>query len=149
MTELILALQDTAQPEKLYLGMPLPLVMGILGGLATIGAAAFAAFSKRWRTPADTLAEKKVALEADERLLKRFEDMLKERDDKLEALEGKVDKLNQKVEEYQRERTGLIDFIYELVRIVRDLGGLARIPVPPGGIYIAGHPANATQEQEA
>jgi hypothetical protein len=131
------------------LPLPLPLLLAVIALLGTIGGALLAALSKRWRTPTDDREDRKIGIEADERLLKRFEDMLKERDDKLQALENKLESLNAKVEGYQRERTVLVDFIYALVRIVRDLGAINEIPLPPQGIFISGHPSNTHQEQEA
>lgn len=131
-----------AEPEPMYFGMPLPLLLGVLGLLATVATALVAAISKRWRTPADDREDKKIGIEADERLLKRFEDMLAKRDQRLEELEQKLTDLNAKVEGYQRERTILIDFMYALVRIIRERGAIAEIPVPPLGIYISGHPSN-------
>lgn len=129
--------------DALHLPLPLPMILALftlIGGVVTAG---FAAFSKKWRTPADDREDRKIGIEADERLLKRFEDMLKERDTKLKALEDRLEALNSKVEGYQRERTILIDFIYALVRIIRDLNALTEIPIPPQGIYISGHPSNA------
>jgi hypothetical protein len=73
--------------------------------------------------------------------------MLKERDTKLEGLEKRLEALNAKVEGYQRERTILVDFIYALVRIIRDMGAVNEIPLPPQGIYIAGHPSNGLPTQ--
>jgi Txe/YoeB family toxin of Txe-Axe toxin-antitoxin module len=131
------------------LPLPLPLLLAVIALLGTIAGALIAAFSKRWRTPTDDREDRKIGIEADERLLKRFEDMLKERDDKLESLENKFEKLTKDFEEVKRERTILVDFVYELVRIIRDLGGLSLIPFPPRGIYISGHPSNNPQDQEA
>lgn len=131
------------------LPLPLPLLLGLIGLVGTIAGALMAAISKKWRTPADDREDRKIGIEADERLLKRFEDMLKERDTKLTALENRLEELNAKVEGYQRERTILIDFVYALVRIIRERGALTEIPVPPLGIYISGHPSNQQQEEDA
>lgn len=132
----VLALAEADLP------LPLPLMLGLFtlaGGIVT---AVFAAVSKKWRTPADDREDRKIGIEADERLLKRFEDMLKERDTKLAGLEQRLEALNAKVEGYQRERTVLIDFIYALVRIIREHDAIPEIPLPPVGIYISGHPSN-------
>src|SRR6476660_1581300 len=132
----VLALAESDLP------LPLPLMLGLFtlaGGIVT---AVFAAVSKKWRTPADDREDRKIGIEADERLLKRFEDMLAERDTKLAGLEQRLEALNAKVEGYQRERTVLIDFIYALVRIIREHDAIPEIPLPPLGIYISGHPSN-------
>jgi hypothetical protein len=129
------------------LPLPLPLLLGLITLAATIAGAILAGFTKKWRTPADDREDRKIGIEADERLLKRFEDMLKERDTKLEGLEKRLEALNAKVEGYQRERTILVDFIYALVRIIRDMGAVNEIPLPPQGIYIAGHPSNGLPTQ--
>jgi Txe/YoeB family toxin of Txe-Axe toxin-antitoxin module len=131
------------------LPMPLPMILGLFtlaGGIVT---AALAAVSKKWRTPADDREDRRFGVEADERLLQRFENMLKERDTKFAELEQKFDDLKAKVEGYQRERTVLIDFIYAVVRIVRDLGAVNQIPRPPQGIFISGHPSNEQREADA
>jgi hypothetical protein len=132
----VLALAESDLP------LPLPLMLGLFtlaGGIVT---AVFAAVSKKWRTPADDREDRKIGIEADERLLKRFEDMLAERDTKLAGLEQRLEALNAKVEGYQRERTVLIDFIYALVRVIREHDAIPEIPAPPLGIYITGHPSN-------
>lgn len=150
MTEpyLTVALQVLALTEA-DLPMPLPMILGvftIVGGLIT---AAFAAFTKKWRTPADDREDRKIGIEADERLLARFETMLAERDVKLAGLENRLEALNAKVEGYQRERTVLIDFIYALVRIIREHDAIPEIPLPPLGIFISGHPSNAAPPAHA
>lgn len=130
------------------LPFPLPLLLGVFGLAGAVATAVLANVSKKWRTPADDREDRKIGIEADERLLARFEKMLAERDKKLEDLDKKLEELNAKVEGYQRERTVLIDFIYTLVRIIRELGALGEIPVPPLGIFISGHPANQQREHE-
>jgi len=124
------------------LPMPLPMFLGVFTLIGGVVTALIAAISKKWRTPADSREDRKIGIEADERLLQRFENMLKERDSKFDELEQKFEALNAKFEGVQRERTVLIDFIYALVRVIRDLGAISNIPMPPQGIYIAGHPSN-------
>ncbi|QKY78977.1 hypothetical protein Jinkies_29 [Arthrobacter phage Jinkies] len=131
------------------LPLPLPLLLGLFTLVGGIVTAIFAAVSKKWRTPADDREDRKIGIEADERLLKRFEDMLAERDTKLAGLEQRLEALNAKVEGYQRERTVLIDFIYALVRIIREHDAIPEIPLPPLGIYISGHPSNTQQPAES
>lgn len=134
MTEAIA--QFVAETE---LPLPLPLLLGVLGLLGTIVGALIAARSKRWRTPADDREDRKVGIEADERLLKRFEEMLKERDSKIDALNKRVDELFSTVQEQAQERTVLVDLVYALIRIIRDLDGTHLIPWPlPKGIFVAG-----------
>ncbi|AXH44402.1 hypothetical protein PP353_gp22 [Arthrobacter phage Kumotta] len=139
MTELYFALAP--EPEPMYAGMPLPLLLGIIGGLITLAAALVAAFSKKWRTPADDREDKKIGIEADERLLKRFEDMLQERDDEIAELRAEVKEIAGKVQDLIEERGSLIDWIYAAIRIVRDLDGIHLLPAPPKGVTIADHPS--------
>jgi Txe/YoeB family toxin of Txe-Axe toxin-antitoxin module len=131
------------------LPMPLPMILGIFTLVGGIVTAVVTAISKKWRTPADDREDRRFGVEADERLLQRFENMLKERDTKFTELEQKFEDLKSKVEGYQRERTVLIDFIYAVVRIVRDLGAINEIPRPPQGIFISGHPSNDRQDSDA
>lgn len=142
MTELYFALRVmVAEPEPQYFGMPLPLLLGVGGLLVTLAGAVIAAVSKRWRTPTDDREDKKIGIEADERLLKRFEDMLAERDGKIDKLESRLDKVVEELEELRSERNNLIDWIYAAVRIVRELGGIHLLPTPPDGVTIADHPS--------
>src|SRR5688572_19264769 len=119
----VLALTVFAVSET-ELPLPLPMILGIFTLVGGVVTAVVAAISKKWRTPADDREDRRFGVEADERLLQRFENMLKERDTKFAELEQKFDDLKAKVEGYQRERTVLIDFIYAVVRIVRDLGAV-------------------------
>ena len=139
MTELYFAV--ATEPEPMYAGMPLPLLLGIVGGLLTLAGALIAAFSKKWRTPADDREDKKIGIEADERLLERFEEMLGKRDAEIESLRAEVKEIAGKVQDLIEERGSLIDWIYAAIRIVRDLGGIDRLPNPPKGVTIADHPS--------
>ena len=139
MTELYFAVAN--EPEPLYAGMPLPLLLGIIGGLITLAGALIAAFSKKWRTPADDREDKKIGIEADERLLERFEEMLGKRDAEIESLRAEGKEIAGKVQDLIEERGSLIDWIYAAIRIVRDLGGIDRLPNPPKGVTIADHPS--------
>ena len=58
------------------LPMPLPLLLGIVGLAGGVLTAIIAAVSKKWRTPADDREDRKIGIEADERLLARFEKLL-------------------------------------------------------------------------
>jgi hypothetical protein len=140
MTELYFAV--AVEPEPLYAGMPLPLLLGIVGGLLTLAGALIAAFSKKWRTPADDREDKKIGIEADERLLARFEEMLAERDGKIEKLESRLDRFAEELEGLRSERSRLIDWIYAAVNIVRSLGAIDKLPAPPLGVTIADHPSS-------
>ncbi|MFP3579989.1 hypothetical protein SB659_10450 [Arthrobacter sp. SIMBA_036] len=137
MTNLYFAV--AADPEPLYAGMPLPLLLGIIGGLITIAGALIAAFSKRWRTPADDREDKKIGIEADDRLLQRFQDVIAESDAKVGRLEARVARVEEELEELRSERSRLIDWIYAAVKVVRDLGGIDHLPPPPRGVTIADH----------
>lgn len=139
MTELYFAVAN--EPEPLYAGMPLPLLLGIIGGLLTLAGAVIAAFSKKWRTPADDREDKKIGIEVNEQLLERFEGMLQERDTQIAELRAEVKEIAGKVQDLIEERGSLIDWIYAAIRIVRDLGGIDRLPNPPKGVTIADHPS--------
>lgn len=134
------------------LPLPLPLILGIFtlgGSLITAG---ITLWSKRLRTPADEREDRKIGLEADERLLKRFESMLEERDNQIKELRDDLSRLSSRVEEVVSENRALIDWIYVAVRIVRDLGGaagIAQLPLPPKGVFIADHPSNFAMPKEA
>ena len=142
MTDLYFALRVVAaEPEPLYFGLPLPLLLGTLGLIGTIAGAGFAAFSKRWRTPADDREDKKIGIEADERLLKRFQDVIAESDAKIGKLEGRLDRVEEELEELRSERSRLIDWIYAAIKVVRDLGGIDLLPHPPRGVTISDHPS--------
>ena len=143
MTDLYLALRVVAaEPEPLYFGMPLTLLLGVLGVIGTVAAASFAAFSKRWRTPADDREDKKFGIEADERLLQRFQDVIAESDSKLAKVEARLDKVEEELDELRSERSRLIDWIYAAIKVVRDLGGIDLLPHPPRGVTIADHPSS-------
>jgi len=96
-------------------------------------------WSKKVRTPADSREDRRLDIEADEKLLQRFENMLASRDKQIKELGAKVEELDNRVEGYRQERNVLLDFIYALIRIIRDLGGVNLIPRPPSGIRISGH----------
>lgn len=141
------AVTPPAAPEPLYWGMPLTLMLGLCTLTGVAITALFAAISKKWRTPADDREDKRFGLEADERLLKRFEDMLKERDDELKELRAEIKEVRELAEAASNDNRVLIDWIYAAVRVVRDLGGIDKLPRPPKGVHIVDHPSN--QEQEA
>jgi len=130
------------------LPLPLPLLLGLLTLGATIAGALLAGFTKKWRTPADDREDRKIGIEADERLLARFEKMLSERDQKIDHLEERLTEIAMKVETLLTERNVLIDWIYAAVRVVRDLGAISRLPRPPKGVYIADHPSNDPSDVE-
>ncbi|UUG69983.1 membrane protein [Arthrobacter phage Bauer] len=142
----------TATPdggEPLYFGMPLPLLLGVCTLAGGIVAALITAVSKKWRTPADDREDRKIGIEADERLLERFQKLLEARDEKIQGLEDRLTEVANKVESLITERNVLIDWIYAAVRVVRELGGVHLLPKPPKGVYIADHPSNQPEEQEA
>lgn len=149
MTDLHFAISIlTAEPEPLYWGMPLPLMLGLVTLAGGVLAALITAVSKRWRTPADDREDKKIGIEADERLLKRFEDMLEDRDDQISELRNELKGLAKRVDEVLSENHALIDWIYVAVRVVRELNGIHMLPPPPKGVHIADHPSSMLQEQD-
>lgn len=124
------------------LPMPLPLLLGIFTLTASVLTALITyIWSKKVRTPADNREDRRLKIDADEKLLQRFENMLASRDRQIKDLGAKVEELDNRLEGYRRERNVLIDFIYALIRIIRDLGGINLIPRPPTGIRISGHPS--------
>jgi len=131
--------------------LPLPLLLGLLTLLGTLAGSLIAAFSKKWRTPADDREDKKFGIEADEKLLKRFEEMLGIRDNEIKELRDQLTKLSGKVEEVIGENRALLDWIYVAVRVVRDIGGataIALLPIPPKGVFIADHPSNLSTTKD-
>jgi hypothetical protein len=136
-------------PEPTYWGMPISLLIPVVGLAGAVVAALITAFSKKWRTPADDREDRKIGIEADERLLERFQKLLEARDEKIQGLEDRLTEVANKVESLITERNVLIDWIYAAVRVVRELGAVHLLPRPPKGVYIADHPSNQTQEQDA
>jgi hypothetical protein len=131
------------------LPMPLPLMLGALTLTASVLTALITyIWSKKVRTPADRREDRRLAIEADEKLLQRFEDMLASRDLQIKDLGAKVEALDNRVEGYRQERNVLLDFIYALIRIIRDLGGINLIPRPPASVRISGHPSTNTHAGE-
>lgn len=118
--------------------IPLPLALASFGLIGTIVGAFINAVSKKWRTPGDEIAEKKVNIEADDKLLQRFENLLHSRDARIDTLDNKITELREEIEEIRMERNELLDFIYVLVRIVRNADLLDEIPEPPNAVHIAG-----------
>lgn len=139
MTELYFAV--AVEPEPMYFGMPLPLLLGIIGGIIALAGSLIAAFSKKWRTPADDREDKKIGIEADERLLARFEKMLEERDTSIDELRKELKEVRQIAESAVSENRMLIDWIYAAVQVVRTLDAIDKLPNPPKGVTIADHPS--------
>lgn len=129
--------------------IPLPLLLGAFTLTASVLTALITyIWSKKVRTPADNREDRRLDIEADEKLLKRFEDMLSSRDAQIKELTKKVEALDSRVEGYRQERNVLIDFVYALIRIIRDLGGINLIPRPPVGIRISGHTSTNSHTEE-
>jgi hypothetical protein len=137
-----------AAPEPTYWGVPISLLIPAVGLVAAVVAAFITAFSKKWRTPTDDREDKKIGIEADERLLSRFEALLEKRDEKIKDLENRLTEVANKVESLITERNVLIDWIYAAVRVVRELGAVHLLPNPPKGVYIADHPSNQVPEDQ-
>ncbi|WP_455833754.1 hypothetical protein [Pseudarthrobacter siccitolerans] len=130
------------------LPMPLPLLLGLVGLASAVITAALAALSKKWRTPADDREDRKIGIEADERLLARFEKLLEERDKRIDGLVAEVKEVRAIAEKAANANRILIDWIYAAVRVVRELGGIDLLPDPPEGVVIADHPSSLTRTKE-
>ncbi|MFF1382762.1 hypothetical protein ACFVWT_04270 [Arthrobacter sp. NPDC058288] len=129
-------------PVDPNLPVPLPLLLSAVGLAGAVLTALIAAWAKRWRTPADAREDRKLNLEADERLLARFEKMLQERDSSIDELRQELKEVRALAESAVTDNRALVDWIYAAVRVVRDLGGIALLPAPPKGVTIADHPAH-------
>lgn len=123
------------------LPLPLPLLLGLAGLVSAVATAIIAALSKRWRTPADDREDRKIGIEADERLLARFEKLLEERDKRLNDITEELKEVRGIAEKAAHANRILIDWIYAAVRIVRELGAIDKLPNPPEGVVIADHPS--------
>lgn len=123
------------------LPMPLPLLLGLVSLATAVLTAIIAAISKKWRTPADDREDRKVGIEADELLLARFTKLLEERDKRLDAVTEELKEVRAIAEKAANANRILIDWIYAAVRIVRDLGGIDKLPDPPEGVVIIDHPS--------
>lgn len=124
------------------LPMPLPLLLGLVSLATAVLTAVIAALSKKWRTPADDREDRKIGIEADERLLARFEKLLEERDKRIDGLVAEVREVRAIAEKAANANRILIDWIYAAVRVVRELGGIDQLPDPPEGVVIADHPSH-------
>jgi hypothetical protein len=121
--------------------MPLPLMLGLVSLATAVLTAVIAAISKKWRTPADDREDRKIGIEADELLLARFTKLLEERDKRLDAVTEELKEVRAIAEKAANANRILIDWIYAAVRIVRDLGGIDKLPDPPEGVVIIDHPS--------
>ena len=124
------------------LPMPLPLLLGLVSLATAVLTAVIAALSKKWRTPADDREDRKIGIEADERLLARFEKLLEERDKRIDGLVAEIKEVRTIAEKAANANRILIDWIYAAVRVVRELGGIDQLPDPPEGVVIADHPSH-------
>ncbi|QDG90694.1 hypothetical protein [Pseudarthrobacter sp. NIBRBAC000502770] len=124
------------------LPMPLPLLLGLVSLATAVFTAIIAALSKKWRTPADDREDRRIGIEADERLLARFEKLLEERDKRIDGLVAEVKEVRAIAEKAANANRILTDWIYAAVRVVRELGGIDMLPDPPEGVVIADHPSH-------
>lgn len=129
------------------LPLPLPLLLGLFTLAGAIVTAVIANVSKKWRTPADDREDRKIGIEADERLLARFEKLLEERDKRLNEITAELKEVRVIAEKAASVNRILIDWIYAAVRVVRELGGIDKLPTPPEGVVIADHPSNFTRRE--
>jgi len=130
------------------LPLPLPLLLGLVGLVSAVVTAIIAALSKRWRTPADDREDRKIGIEADEKLLARFEKLLEERDKRLNEITEELKEVRGIAEKAAHANRILIDWIYAAVRIVRELGAIDKLPTPPEGVVIADHPSHFARNKE-
>lgn len=130
------------------LPMPLPLLLGLVSLATAVLTAIIAALSKKWRTPADDREDRKIGIEADERLLARFEKLLEERDKRIDGLVAEVKEVRAIAEKAANANRILIDWIYAAVRVVRELGGINLLPEPPEGVVIADHPSHLSRNKD-
>lgn len=130
------------------LPMPLPLLLGLVSLATAVLTAVIAALSKKWRTPADDREDRKIGIEADERLLARFEKLLEERDKRIDGLVAEVKEVRAIAEKAANANRILIDWIYAAVRVVRELGGIDLLPEPPEGVVIVDHPSNLSRNKD-
>jgi hypothetical protein len=128
--------------------IPTPLALGLVGLVSTIAGALIAAFSKKWRTPADDREDRKVGIEADEKLIQRFEQLMNGQDKKIADLGSELKEVRAIAEKAVHINRVLTDWIYAAVRVVRELGGIHLLPAPPDGVVIADHPSNKTTPKE-
>lgn len=141
---LVLGLVSTAEEPVIdpQLPLPVPLLMSLAGLAGVVVAAWIAAVAKKWRTPADDREDRKIGIEADERLLARFEKLLEERDKRIDGLVKEVKEVRTIAESAVADNHKLIDWIYAAIRVVRELGAIDLLPNPPKGVTIADHPSN-------
>jgi hypothetical protein len=130
------------------LPLPLTLMLGLFTLAGAVITAGLAAISKKWRTPADNIAERKIGIEADELLLGRFTKLLEERDKRIDGLVEEIKEVRNIATAAVEDNRNLIDWIYAAVRVVRDLGGIAQLPPPPKGVTIVDHPSNFATSKE-
>lgn len=126
------------------LPLPLTLMLGLFTLAGAVITAGLAAVSKKWRTPADNIAERKVGIEADELLLGRFTALLAERDKRLDEITVELKEVRKLAETTANLNRVLIDWCYGAVRVIRDLGGrdaIAMLADPPEGVVITDHPS--------
>lgn len=128
--------------------IPTPLALGLVGLVSTIAGALIAAFSKKWRTPADDREDRKVGIEADEKLIQRFEQLMNGQDKKIADLGSELKEVRAIAEKAVHINRVLTDWIYAAVRVVRELGGIHLLPAPPDGVVIADHPSNKNTPKE-
>lgn len=128
--------------------VPLQLLLGMVGLAGTLGAAGFAAFSKKWRTPADDREDRKLGIEVDDRLLERFHKLMADQDKRIDSLVEEIKEVRVIAEKAVAVNRVLIDWCYAAIRVVRELGGIHLLPSPPEGVVIADHPSNQHTRKE-
>ena len=138
--------------------METAVALAIVGLFGSILGSMLTAFSKKWRTPADAredkalvLTDKDKVLQAQDRLVERFEKLLKESDDRhskeiaesdarhskeLGDVAAKVTALEGQIKVMQGEKSRFVACIQHLVRVVRKYGHEDEIGELPPEVYV-------------
>ncbi|QOP66173.1 membrane protein [Arthrobacter phage DanielleIgnace] len=125
-----------------FLGIPMPVLLALIGIIGGVVGAASTQWAKKIRTPQDDREDKVVVLEASNNLIERFQTLLKESDEKhakeINELSTKVNALQGDVDSLRKEKFTLATALIAASNIAKKYGGqaaedeLRRIRVPDG-----------------